>query len=76
MTFLFFTALNRYAIDRNYGVVFVIWDRLHGTFAQEMEDEKLYFGSLTHFPTHDLIKLQVRVLEFFFFKTKHFVECK
>ena len=56
-------ALNQYAIDRNYGVVFVLWDRFHGTFAQEKDDQKLYFGTLTPVLSHDIMKLQVSDIE-------------
>ena len=36
---------NRYCIDKNYASVFIIWDRLFGTFAPE--GDKIHFG-LTH----------------------------
>jgi alkylglycerol monooxygenase len=36
---------NRYCIDKNYASVFILWDRLFGTFAPE--GEKIHFG-LTH----------------------------
>ena len=33
-------ARNPYAIDKNYGGILIIWDRIFGTFAQE--DEEVY----------------------------------
>ncbi len=35
---------NDYCIDKNYGGIFIIWDRMFGTFADEREDEKLIYG--------------------------------
>jgi sterol desaturase/sphingolipid hydroxylase (fatty acid hydroxylase superfamily) len=35
---------NDYCIDRNYGGIFIIWDRLFGTFADERRDEKVCYG--------------------------------
>lgn len=38
---------NDYCIDRNYGGVFIVWDRLFGTFAEERDDEKVIYGIRT-----------------------------
>ena len=35
---------NDYCIDRNYGGIFIVWDRLFGTFADERRDEKVCYG--------------------------------
>lgn len=35
---------NPYCIDKNYGGVFIIWDRLFGTFEAEKADEKVVYG--------------------------------
>lgn len=35
---------NDYCLDRNYGGVFMIWDRMFGTFVEEREDEKIIYG--------------------------------
>ena len=40
-------AKNPSYIDKNYGGVFVLWDRLFGTFADEREDEPCRYG-ITH----------------------------
>lgn len=37
-------AQNRIYIDRNYGGVFIIWDRLFGTFQEELDSEPVIFG--------------------------------
>ncbi|KAK5981806.1 hypothetical protein GCK32_000331 [Trichostrongylus colubriformis] len=35
---------NPYCIDRNYGGVLIIWDRLFGTYAPERKDEEIAYG--------------------------------
>ena len=40
-------AKNPGYIDKNYGGVFVLWDRMFGTFADECEDEPCRYG-ITH----------------------------
>ncbi|WP_339768312.1 sterol desaturase family protein [uncultured Paraglaciecola sp.] len=37
-------AQNQIYIDRNYGGVFIIWDRLFGSFQEELENERPIFG--------------------------------
>jgi sterol desaturase/sphingolipid hydroxylase (fatty acid hydroxylase superfamily) len=38
---------NDYCIDKNYGGILVLWDRLFGTFADERDDEKIIYGVRT-----------------------------
>jgi sterol desaturase/sphingolipid hydroxylase (fatty acid hydroxylase superfamily) len=38
---------NDYCIDKNYGGILVLWDRLFGTFADERDDEKIVYGVRT-----------------------------
>jgi sterol desaturase/sphingolipid hydroxylase (fatty acid hydroxylase superfamily) len=35
---------NDYCIDRNYGGIFVLWDRMFGTFVDERDGEKIAYG--------------------------------
>jgi alkylglycerol monooxygenase len=35
---------NDYCIDRNYGGIFIFWDRLFGSFTEELEKEKVVYG--------------------------------
>ena len=35
---------NDYCIDRNYGGILIIWDRLFGTFQEERDDEPVVYG--------------------------------
>ena len=37
-------AQNARYIDKNHGGVFIIWDRLFGTFAEEVDEEEIIFG--------------------------------
>jgi len=37
-------AQNDRYLDRNYGGLFIIWDRLFGTYQEEMDDEPVVFG--------------------------------
>lgn len=50
-------ASNAPYLDKNMGMALIIWDRIFGTFAEEMEDEKPHYGLTTpidrqHHPTH------------------------
>jgi sterol desaturase/sphingolipid hydroxylase (fatty acid hydroxylase superfamily) len=37
-------AQNECYIDKNYGGIFILWDRIFGTFADERDDEPVVFG--------------------------------
>lgn len=37
-------AQNQIYIDRNYGGVFILWDRIFGSFQEELDDEKTIYG--------------------------------
>lgn len=37
-------AVNEIYIDKNYGGVFIVWDRLFGTFQEEQDDEPCVYG--------------------------------
>ena len=37
-------AQNEIYIDRNYGGILIIWDRLFGTFQEELDEEPVVFG--------------------------------
>jgi alkylglycerol monooxygenase len=37
-------AQNTVYIDRNYGGVFIIWDRMFGSYQEELDDDKPVFG--------------------------------
>lgn len=35
---------NKWCLDKNYGSVFIIWDRMFGTFQAEKDDEPIVYG--------------------------------
>jgi len=38
---------NDYCIDRNYGGILILWDRMFGTFSDERDEEKIIYGVRT-----------------------------
>ncbi len=40
-------AVNDRYLDRNYGGILVVWDRMFGTFAEERDDEPCVYGTRT-----------------------------
>lgn len=38
-------AVNDRYLDRNYGGVFILWDRMFGTFAEERDDDPCVYGT-------------------------------
>ncbi|CAJ1062920.1 alkylglycerol monooxygenase [Xyrichtys novacula] len=53
---------NLYCIDKNYGGILIIWDRLFGTFAEEKE--KVVFGLVFPINTFEILYVQ---LHYFFY---------
>ncbi|KAM3724530.1 Alkylglycerol monooxygenase [Dirofilaria immitis] len=53
---------NPYCIDRNYGAVFIIWDKMFGTFEPERQLEKPVFGIIKQEMTFNQIYLQFHTL--------------
>lgn len=52
-------ARNPYCIDKNYGGILIIWDKLFGTFAEEKKTEKLAYGLVHNVNTFNQFHLQV-----------------
>ncbi|KAJ3641203.1 hypothetical protein Zmor_027718 [Zophobas morio] len=50
---------NIYCLDKNYGGVLIIWDRLFGTFAEERQDEEIVYGLVMNQPSFNLLHLQI-----------------
>lgn len=44
-------------LDRNYGGIFIVWDRLFGTFAPEREPVR--YGLTKNLATHDPLRIQL-----------------
>ncbi|PAV79319.1 hypothetical protein WR25_26192 [Diploscapter pachys] len=53
---------NPYCIDRNYGGVLIIWDRLFGTYAAERKDEELAYGLVD--PVNSFDQLYTQFFDF------------
>ncbi|KAI2808583.1 hypothetical protein BLOT_006528 [Blomia tropicalis] len=50
---------NPYCIDKNYGALLMIWDRMFGTYQREKKDDELVFGVVSPTPaTFDPMVLQ------------------
>ncbi len=48
-------ATNARYLDRNYAGVFIIWDKMFGTFEPETQDETIQYGIVKNLDTHNLI---------------------
>lgn len=44
-------------IDRNHGGILIIWDRLFGTFAPEVDEEPVVYGLTTNIDTHNPLRI-------------------
>ena len=53
-------AINQQYLDRNYGAIFIVWDRLFGTF--EREDERCVYGVVKPLASFNPIWAQVEPL--------------
>lgn len=54
-------AQNPAYIDRNYGGVFILWDRCFGTFQEELEHEPVIFGIRTRLKSWDPLWANIHV---------------
>lgn len=54
-----FVGSNLYCLDKNYGGVFIIWDRIFGTFGEEDKSEEIIYGLVVNQPSFNLLHLQV-----------------
>ena len=48
-------ATNPRYLDRNYAGVFIIWDRMFGTFTEEVDSEKIRYGIVRQLGTFNLL---------------------
>ncbi|KAJ8921782.1 hypothetical protein NQ315_008408 [Exocentrus adspersus] len=49
---------NIYCLDKNYGGVLIVWDRLFGTFASGKKDEEIIYGLVFNQPSFNPLHLQ------------------
>jgi len=52
-------ATNPVYLDRNYAGVFIIWDRLFGTFQREMDEEPCRYGIVRNLGTYNPIRIAI-----------------
>jgi hypothetical protein len=50
-------ASNPQYVDRNYGGILMVWDRLFGTFARERDDEPCRYGLIHNIDTHNPVRI-------------------
>nr|CAD7453009.1 unnamed protein product [Timema tahoe] len=50
---------NLYCLDKNYGGLLIIWDRLFGTFAEERPKEEIIYGLVYNQPSFNPFFLQI-----------------
>ncbi|XP_076173525.1 alkylglycerol monooxygenase isoform X2 [Ptiloglossa arizonensis] len=50
---------NLYCLDKNYGGVLIIWDKLFGTFMEEKKDKKIIYGLVVNPKSFNPLYLQV-----------------
>ncbi|XP_044261899.1 alkylglycerol monooxygenase-like isoform X2 [Tribolium madens] len=49
---------NIWCLDKNYGGVLIIWDRIFGTFAEEKKNEEIVYGLVFNQPSFNILHLQ------------------
>lgn len=55
---------NIYCLDKNYGGVLIIWDRLFGTFASTKSGEEIVYGLVVNQPSFNPLHLQTFYTEY------------
>lgn len=65
-----FTARNRKYIDKNYGGLFIFWDRLFGTFEQEDPKDPPIYGLVKPVESYNIFYLQFHSLVTMFRRIK------
>jgi len=64
-------AQNEPYIDKNYGGIFVLWDRLFGTFAEESDAEPVVFGVRKALANWNPIWANLQVYDYLLFDAKN-----
>jgi len=57
-----FVGCNLYCLDKNYGGVLIIWDRLFGTFQKEEQNEEIIYGLVVNIESFNAFYLQVKFM--------------
>lgn len=64
-------AQNECYIDRNYGGMFILWDRLFGSFADERDDEPAVYGVRKPLGSWNPFRANLQVYEYLWFDARH-----
>lgn len=64
-------AQNPVYIDRNYGGILVIWDRLFGTFQEELVEEPVTFGVRKPLASWNPFWANLQVYDYLWFDARH-----
>ena len=64
-------AQNASYIDKNYGGIFILWDRLFGTFTEESDDEPVVFGVRKALANWNPIWANLQVYDYLLFDAKN-----
>lgn len=61
---------NLYCIDKNYGGILIIWDRMFGTFAEE--SEKVIYGLVFPIKTFEVLYVQLHYYRYLWKKSTYY----
>jgi alkylglycerol monooxygenase len=64
-------AQNESYIDKNYGGIFILWDRLFGTFAEETDEEPVIFGVRKPLANWNPVWANLQVYDYLLFDAKN-----
>jgi sterol desaturase/sphingolipid hydroxylase (fatty acid hydroxylase superfamily) len=64
-------ARNERYLDRNYGGMFILWDRWFGTFEDESDDEPVVYGTRKPLNSWDPVWANLQVYEGLWFDARH-----
>lgn len=70
-------AVNDRYVDKNYGGILIIWDRIFGTFEDERDDDKVIYGTRKPLRSHDPLWANLEVyaaLARMSWKTRNFAD--
>lgn len=64
-------AVNDAYVDRNYGGILMVWDRLFGTFTEERDDEPCVYGTRTPLHSWDPLRANLQVYAQLWHDSRH-----
>ena len=64
-------AQNERYIDKNYGGMFILWDRMFGTFADERDDDPVVFGVRKPLANWNPFWANLQVYDYLLFDARH-----